>query len=471
MIRKFPWLPVALCALSFHADAAVTARLVADGFNSPIFAAAPAGSPLLYVAEQGGAIAVLDPATGRVNNTAFLRVPSIVSGGEQGLLGLAFHPNFAANGYFYVNVTRSSDGATEIRRYHATSATAADASSGTVILTYAQPFANHNGGWIAFGPDGFLYIAAGDGGSGNDPGNRAQNTGVLLGKILRIDVDHPAGGRNYGIPSGNPFAAGGGAPEVWDYGLRNPWRNSFDRTTGDLWIGDVGQGAYEEIDFHRSTDPGGKNFGWRVYEGNSLTPGISDTPPANAVFPVKAYSHDLGQAVIGGYVCRDPSQDELAGLYIYGDEGSGRIWTFRPVNGAVTGFRERTAEITSEGGIPSLSSFAEDDSGRLYAISLAGAIYRIIGGVNGRPAVNAAGPAKIVTHARFIRLHGTASDDTKVRRILFSVSGTGRHGAIKAGARWSFRLALREGVNRVVIRAEDMSGALSKPEVVTVIRR
>ncbi|MGH8046156.1 MAG: PQQ-dependent sugar dehydrogenase [Chthoniobacterales bacterium] len=468
------WTPLlslfALFAFAKSGTAALRAVPVADGFDSPIFATAPAGDSRLFVAEQGGTIRILDSATGTVRGTPFLTVTNIVSSGEQGQLGLAFHPNYASNGYFYVNVTRASDGATEIRRYHATGANTADASSGTVILTYAQPFSNHNGGWLAFGPDGFLYIAAGDGGDGNDPGNRAQNTNVLLGKILRIDVDNPAGGRAYGIPAGNPFATGGGAPEVWDYGLRNPWRDSFDRVTGDLWIGDVGQSAREEIDFHRAGAAGGINYGWRVFEGSIRTPGISDTAPSNAVGPVYDYTHAVGQAIIGGYVCHGMG-GELDGLYIFGDEVSGRVWTFRPVNGVVTDLRERTAEVTSNGGIESLSSFAEDAGGSVYAISLAGTIYRIVGDASPRPKLKVSGPRKRTTSLPSIRLRGSASDDGRVRRITYDVSGTKKHGSIRGKSRWHLLVPLHEGRNRIVLRAVDDVGGKSQPVVIVVTRR
>ena len=361
--------------------AALRARVVAEGFASPVFVTAPAGDARLFVAEQGGKIRILNLRTGRVKRTPFLVVRNIVAGGEQGLLGLAFDPDYATNGFFYVNVTRAGDGATEIRRYRvsANNPDRAAPASERLILQYAQPFANHNGGWLGFGPDGFLYIAAGDGGSGNDPNNNAQNSNVLLGKILRIDVQHPSGGRAYGIPAGNPFAGGGGAPEVWDYGLRNPWRCSFDRTTGDLWIGDVGQSAREEVDLHRAGEAGGKNFGWRVFEGKIRTPGISDPAPANAVGPVHDYQHDVGQAIIGGYVCRSPLRN-MRGLYLFGDAISGRIWTFRPRNGTATQLRDRSVQVTRQHGIPGLSSFGEDGAGRLYAVSLSGRIYRFVTG-------------------------------------------------------------------------------------------
>jgi hypothetical protein len=258
---------------------------------------------------------------------------------------------------------------------------------------------------------------------------------------------------------------------VWDYGLRNPWRNSFDRQTGDLWIGDVGQGAREEVDFHRAGDAGGKNFGWRVFEGSIRTPGISDTAPSNAIGPVYDYTHAVGQAIIGGYVYRGRATGELAGLYIFGDEVSGRVWTFRPVNGAATELTERTKEISSKGGIDSLSSFAEDSAGGLYALSLAGPIYRIVGDTSARPVLHVAGPRNRVTDLPSIRLHGRASDDGRIRRIVYRVAGTKVHGGVRGKPHWSFRVSLREGRNRIVIQAVDDAGVKSQPVKVIVTRR
>ncbi len=401
--------------LAGKASAAMRAQLVADGFHSPIFAASPSGDSRLFVAEQGGAIRILDPASGRVSAAPFLTVPNIVSGGEQGLLGLAFHPGFASNGYFYVNVTRASDGATEIRRYHATSATSADAGSGTVILAYAQPFSNHNGGWLGFGPDGYLYIAAGDGGSGNDPGNNAQNTNSMLGKILRIDVDHPSGGRAYGIPSGNPFASGGGAQEVWTTGCEIRGGAASTATRAIFGLATLGRArAKKSTCIARARRR--KEFRLARVRGKYPHAGISDTPPSNAVGPVHDYTHAVGQAVIGGSVFRKPG--ELSGLYVFGDEGSGRVWTFRPVNGAATELREWTSDVTAAGGIDALSSFAEDDAGDIYAISLNGPIYRLVGDANGRPTVHVAGKLRRQTVASRVRLRGGAADDVSVRRVL-----------------------------------------------------
>ena len=239
---------------------------------------------------------------------------------EQGLLGLAFHPDYARSGFFYVNYT-DENGKTVIARFHVSAADPdlADPASETDILRVDQPYNNHNGGGLAFGSDGYLYIGLGDGGSEGDPLLNGQNLRTLLGKMLRIDVDH---GTSYAIPAGNPFAKVGGMPEIWAYGLRNPWRFSFDRLTGDLYIADVGQDAWEEIDFVTAGLPGGMDFGWSYYEG--LHP-YKGQPPANATFtwPISEYSHAYGCAVTGGYVYRGTALPEWQGVYFFGDYCSG----------------------------------------------------------------------------------------------------------------------------------------------------
>ena len=274
-------------------------------------------------------------------------------GGERGLLGLAFHPQFSSNGRFFVDYTRKPDGATVIAEYRVSAADPSVADGGeTVLLVIPQPFANHNGGMVEFGPDGFLYIAMGDGGSGNDPGNRAQNVNDLLGKILRIDVDHPAGGLPYSVPADNPFVgAAAGRGEIFAYGLRNPFRFSFDRATGDLYAGDVGQGAVEEIDIVRN----GGNYGWRIWEGSTCTgndPDLCST--AGFEFPIAEYGHTGGRcAVIGGYVYRGAAATLPAGSYVYGDLCTGEIFLLE--NGS--------PRVLLGSGL-SLSSFGEDEAGR-----------------------------------------------------------------------------------------------------------
>jgi glucose/arabinose dehydrogenase len=366
-----------------RADAAGT-KLVAEGFESPVAAIMPPGDTRFFVVERSGAIKILDPATGQVAPEPFLVIQDLKSGGEQGLLGLAFHPDYAINGYFYVDLTNEK-GDTEIRRYQKRPGVDhADASSKRVLLEIDQPYANHNGGWIAFGPDKYLYISMGDGGAGNDPHRNAQNLNALLGKLLRIDVNNPSIGKAYGIPGDNPFARGGGAPEIWAYGLRNAWRCSFDRLTGSLWMGDVGQNRIEEIDFQRVGTPGGRNYGWRAREGNEQTKDITDPAPPNAVPPIHTYRHERapngGGSVTGGYVYRGTEIPELVGEYFFADFSSNQIWALRYRGGVVQGVVNRTNELKPKTGAPiqQISSFAEDANGELYIISLTGSIHRLV---------------------------------------------------------------------------------------------
>jgi len=363
----------------------IDAVRVASGLSNPLFAASPPGDPsrLFIVEQHTGRIRILDLDTGQLNGDHFLDLSdgSLATGGEQGLLGLAFHPNYAANGLFYVNLTNAA-GDTEIREYRRADANHADATSSRPILGYDQPFANHNGGWMGFGPDGFLYIASGDGGSGGDPQNNAQNVGSLLGKILRIDVNSDAfpadAARNYAIPAGNPFdGATPGADEVWLYGLRNPWRASFDAASGDLWIGDVGQGAREEVDVIPAGQ-GGLNLGWKFKEGFST---FSGNPPAGLTDPILDYDRTTplysGISVTGGYVYRGPGG--MDGLYVFGDFGSANLWSVAYAGGQAHDFLNRNAQLSVSGGgdIDQIASFAVDGTGRLYLIGLDGDIHRL----------------------------------------------------------------------------------------------
>jgi glucose/arabinose dehydrogenase len=306
-------------------------------------------------------------------------------------LGLAFHPGFETNGYFYININPSGGAnRTEIQRYQAQgdpkTSTAADATSRKLILTYPQPYENHNGGWLGFGPDGYLYIASGDGGSGDDPGNRAQNRSSLLGKILRIDVNVDEDATEpYAIPEGNPFKGHATyAEEIWAFGLRNPWRCSFDREAGHLWIGDVGQGSREEIDVNPS-GVGGLNFGWRPREGLIQNPAFpGESPVTTATDPIFNYGRTLGFSVTGGYVYRGQRVPELLGKYIFGDYGSERFWLTTLDESQTNG---STIEITTDinpgrTAVTSISSFGEDSEGELYVCELNdtnGKIFRILG--------------------------------------------------------------------------------------------
>jgi glucose/arabinose dehydrogenase len=296
------------------------------------------GTNRIFVAQQTGQILVFpnDSTTAAAN--VFLNISNRLSSssGEEGLLGLAFHPQYASNGYFYVNYTAPGPLRTIISRFKVSASDPgkADSLSELKILEYNQPYTNHNGGGLAFGPDGYLYIAAGDGGSSGDPQNNAQNNSILLGKILRIDVNGNTPTTPYRIPSDNPFAGNttGFREEIWAYGLRNPWRFSFDPQTGILWAGDVGQGTREEIDIIQK----GKNYGWRIMEGMICYNPPSGCDTTGLTLPIKDYGHDVGSSVTGGCVYRGLRRPELAGAYIYGDFGSGRIWKLRYQGGVVT---------------------------------------------------------------------------------------------------------------------------------------
>ncbi|MDY2587683.1 PQQ-dependent sugar dehydrogenase [Winogradskyella aquimaris] len=355
--------------LSFAQD--LELDLFASGFNRPVNIK-HAADDRLFVVEQDGIIKILN-SDGSVEPTNFLdiddRVRSI--GNEQGLLGLAFHPDFSTNGYFFVNYTDNS-GNTVISRFSriGVNPTIADPNSELIILTYTQPFSNHNGGELQFGPDGYLYISSGDGGSGGDPQNNAQNLNSLLGKLLRIDVNNSTASNPYEIPADNPFIGNAAArDEIWAYGLRNPWKFSFDALTDDLWIADVGQNAREEINLVPSTDAG-LNYGWRCYEG-SLTYNTSGCPNSSTLtFPVSEYTHSGGRcSITGGYVYRGTNFPSLIGSYFFGDVCTQEIGYLKFENGSWTS----TFESFSGNWV----AFGEDINGELYASSLGGNIFKI----------------------------------------------------------------------------------------------
>jgi glucose/arabinose dehydrogenase len=341
-------------------------RPVVDGLESPLLVASAGDTGRLFVVEQAGRIRVVEG--GELLAAPFLDVSDrLVSGGEQGLLGLAFHPRFASNGRFFVNYT-DLQGDTVISEFAVSAAdpNRADAASERVLLRVDQPYANHNGGNLVFGPDGFLYVGMGDGGSGGDPMGNGQRLDTLLGKMLRIDVDARSDGAAYGIPPGNPFAQRDDArPEIWAYGMRNPWRFSFDRETGDLWIGDVGQSAWEEID---RVGPGdaGADLGWNVMEGRSCYQPASGCDESGLVLPVAVYGHDEGCSVTGGFVYRGTRWPALAGAYLFADYCSGTIWGLDAANP-----RTRPPAVLLETGF-AVSSFGQDDSGELYVTDLGG---------------------------------------------------------------------------------------------------
>lgn len=345
----------------------VAVEPVVNGLDSPLAVVnAGDGSDRLFVVEQGGRIRIV--RDGALAERPFLDIAERVSsGGERGLLGLAFHPDYPTDPRFFVDYT-DEQGNTRISSFRVDPANPdrADPAGEQQLLFVQQPYANHNGGALAFGPDGFLVVAMGDGGGGGDPQGNGQDLTVLLGKILRIDVDAAAGDRAYAIPADNPYADGADnrRPEIWLAGLRNPWRLSFDRLTGDLWIGDVGQGDREEVDVQRADAPGGTNFGWNRREGTACYRTGCDNPALTG--PVAEYRHDEGCTIIGGNVYRGVAQAALVGGYVFGDYCTGRLWAIDPATTAV-----RTPTVVGEMG-PGLSSFGEDDAGELYATDIAG---------------------------------------------------------------------------------------------------
>jgi hypothetical protein len=355
------WLPSA---------AAVQLMTVASGLQSPVFAGnAGDGSNRLFIVEQGGIIRVLQP--GATSPTVFLDIGAkVVAGGERGLLGLAFHPQYASNGRFFVSYTRAGDGAIVIAEYKVSTNLDVASPAETILLTIAHPInQNHNGGMLAFGRDDYLYIGVGDGGSGNDPPNNAQNLDVLLGKILRIDVDHAdaVAGTAYAAPADNPFVNAPGRDEIFAYGLRNPWRFSFDRVTGVLWVADVGQKAREEVDMPVVR---GGNYGWRVYEGFSCTgTDAALCNPANYRLPILDYAHDNGRcSITGGYVYRGSQRALPGGTYVFADYCSGEIFAW---NGTT-----QTLLLDTPGNI---TSFGEDEHGELYVVDGGGTLSKLTG--------------------------------------------------------------------------------------------
>jgi glucose/arabinose dehydrogenase len=340
------------------------------------------GTGRLFIVSKGGKVRILKG--GKLLDKPFLDISGSVSkGGEQGLLGLAFHPSFKTNRKFYVSYTNRA-GDTVVREYResATSPNVVASGSGRTIIRIAQPYENHNGGMLAFGRDGYLYIGMGDGGSGGDPGNRAQNVNSLLGKMLRINVNGSTATHNYRTPSSNPYVGRTGRNEIWQRGLRNPWRFSFDRANGNLWIGDVGQNTYEEVDraVRTSTGPGrGVNWGWRVLEGNHCFLPASGCNRTGKKLPLVEYSHASNGrcSVTGGYVYRGSAIPALLGWYVYGDYCSGEVW-------AVASGATRPAKPVALLGAGSgrlISSFGEDNAGELYLCDMAaGAVYRIVAG-------------------------------------------------------------------------------------------
>jgi glucose/arabinose dehydrogenase len=332
-------------------------------FTDPVFVTAIPGTSHLAVVEQSGVIRSFVDSDSATSSSVLLDITALVSsGGETGLLGLAFDPDYATNGYIYVDYTAGGPLRTRISRFTVVGGVASQASEAN-LLEFAQPFSNHNGGMLAFGQDGKLYVASGDGGSANDPRANGQNLGVLLGKLLRLN---PTPGAV--VPNDNPFVGTPGARgEVWAYGLRNPWRFSVDRLTGEIWIADVGQGQIEEIDLGAA----GANYGWRVYEGTRSNVNPTNIPPSAFTAPVFEYDHSVGQSITGGYRYRGAAIPALAGKYVYGDFVAGRIWML------TLGGNAALSNLPL-GTLDNPSSFGETASGELLIVSYGGTLHRIV---------------------------------------------------------------------------------------------
>ena len=355
----------------------ISLKAVVGGLTSPIGISTAPGDPRLFVIGQAGQVFIV--SGGKITGT-FLNIAGRISCcGERGLLGLAFHPNYATNGRFFVRYTDKS-GNVQISEFHVSADPAkADPSTEKRLVTIPHPsFANHNGGRIEFGLAGFLYIGTGDGGSGGDPNDHGQALNTLLGKLLRIDVDHPASGKPYGIPADNPFVGHAGAlPEIYAFGLRNPYSFSFDRETGDLWIGDVGQDKYEEIDRATVADGrgNGANFGWSVMEANHCYKPSSDCVREGLTLPIAEYFHGAGDAtgcaVIGGYVYRGSVHPELVGRYFFGDECSGLIWDV-----TAAGPNPQTPQMLLSSSL-NIDGWGQGSDGELYLVAANGTLYQL----------------------------------------------------------------------------------------------
>jgi glucose/arabinose dehydrogenase len=384
MKRILVFLLLLVSGLTLAQDDAVTTRStppsvesfelqpVVEGLRRPLYVThAGDGTERLFIVQQGGIIQVWDGTTASI----FLDITHLVSASanqdvysERGLLGLAFHPDYAENGLFYVNYTDRA-GHTAIAKYTVSDdPNVADENSAEIIFTQLQPFPNHNGGHMVFGDDGYLYVALGDGGAAGDPLSAGQNSDMLLGKILRLDVNVES---EYTIPADNPFVNGGGAPEVWSYGWRNPWRFSFDRATGDFYIGDVGQNQWEEINFEPADSAGGLNYGWSALEATHLYNASSE--PEGVVMPIAEYNHSDGScSVTGGYVYRGEAIPDLQATYLFSDYCSGVLrYAYRDESGAWQ------SDILMQTGMQ-VSSFGEDETGELYLIDYNGIVYKFV---------------------------------------------------------------------------------------------
>ena len=385
----------------FAEERNLSSVLIADGYKKPVFITSyPNNAKLLYIVEQAGLIKIIND--GKKLSRPFFDINKRVvnpnrPGDERGLLGFAFHPNHTNNGKFYINYM-DNDGNTIISEFSTNSELRADHKSERIILKLKQPYGNHNGGDIQFGPDGYLYISIGDGGKAGDPLNAGQDLSSLFGKIIRIDIEQ----KPYGIPKSNPFfGQKGKREEIWAWGLRNVWRFSFDKQTGDKYLADVGQNKWEEVNFEPASSKGGLNYGWRIMEANHCYDPKENCPTEGLIKPIIEYPNDAnhpafafriieelsfsetdveGCSVTGGYVYRGQKIKSMQGQYIFGDYCSGNIWTLKVVNGKAINFKNRTEEINIGGGefTTYISSFGQDSDGEIYIIDYNGGIYKLI---------------------------------------------------------------------------------------------
>ena len=385
----------------FAEERNLSSVLIADGYKKPVFITSyPNNAKLLYIVEQAGLIKIIND--GKKLSRPFFDINKRVvnpnrPGDERGLLGFAFHPNHTNNGKFYINYM-DNDGNTIISEFSTNSELRADHKSERIILKLKQPYGNHNGGDIQFGPDGYLYISIGDGGKAGDPLNAGQDLSSLFGKIIRIDIEQ----KPYGIPKSNPFfGQKDKREEIWAWGLRNVWRFSFDKQTGDKYLADVGQNKWEEVNFEPASSKGGLNYGWRIMEANHCYDPKENCPTEGLIKPIIEYPNDAnhpafafriieelsfsetdveGCSVTGGYVYRGQRIKSMQGQYIFGDYCSGNIWTLKVVNGKAINFKNRTEEINIGGGefTTYISSFGQDSDGEIYIIDYNGGIYKLI---------------------------------------------------------------------------------------------
>ena len=385
----------------FAEEKKLSSLLIADGYKKPVFITSyPNNAKLLYIVEQAGLIKIIND--GKKLSRPFFDINKRVvnpnrPGDERGLLGFAFHPNHTNNGKFYINYM-DNDGNTIISEFSTNSELRANHKSERIILKLKQPYGNHNGGDIQFGPDGYLYISIGDGGKAGDPLNAGQDLSSLFGKIIRIDIEQ----KPYGIPKSNPFfGQKDKREEIWAWGLRNVWRFSFDKQTGDKYLADVGQNKWEEVNFEPASSKGGLNYGWRIMEANHCYDPKENCPTEGLIKPIIEYPNDAnhpafafriieelsfsetdveGCSVTGGYVYRGQKIKSMQGQYIFGDYCSGNIWTLKVVNGKAINFKNRTEEINIGGGefTTYISSFGQDSDGEIYIIDYNGGIYKLI---------------------------------------------------------------------------------------------